>query len=67
MPEATPLTVPPVPTVATEVLLLVHEPPDVASVRLVVPPAHTAVVPVIDDGAALTVTVTETLQPVESW
>jgi hypothetical protein len=45
------------PTEATAVLLLAHPPPDVASVRLVVLPAHTDVVPVIDEGSAFTVTV----------
>jgi hypothetical protein len=36
-----------VPTVATEVLLLVHVPPNVVFSRLIVEPAHTLVGPVI--------------------
>lgn len=35
-----PVTVPSVPTVATEVLVLLHEPPVVASVSAIVEPAH---------------------------
>ena len=46
-----------VPTVATDPLLLVQVPPEVASVRLVVKPAHTVAVPVTDAGTGLIVTV----------
>jgi len=40
-PEFTPVTTPPVLTVATPVALLAHVPPEVASVRVVVDPTHT--------------------------
>ena len=64
VPPATPVTTPvPETTVATAVLLLVHEPPP-ASVSAVVNPGHTFVVPVIDDGNGLTVTVVFVVQPV---
>jgi hypothetical protein len=44
--------------VATEVVVLLHEPPAVAFARVVVPLAHIAVLPVIGatTGSALTVT-----------
>ena len=48
------------------VLLLLHEPPPVASVKFVVSPAHTVPVPVMADGNALTVIVVITLQPVDN-
>ena len=47
VPPATPVTIPEVPTVAADVLLLLHAPPTVASLNAVVPPAHTASVPVM--------------------
>jgi hypothetical protein len=50
VPGATPLTTPPVPTVAMLVLLLLHVPPAEASVRLVVKPTHTLDEPVIAAG-----------------
>ena len=66
MPEVTPNTVPvDIPTVATDVLLLVHEPPP-ASVRAVVELTHTEAVPVIAAGDVLTVTVIRALQPVDN-
>lgn len=43
-------------TVATEVLLLLHVPPAVASLSCVVPPKHTLDAPVMGD-SAFTVTV----------
>ena len=47
VPTVLPVTTPvPVPTVALPLLLL-HTPPDVASVKLVVPPVQTVGVPVI--------------------
>jgi hypothetical protein len=56
VPAATPVTTPfEVPTVAIEVLLLVHVPPP-ASVKLVVEPVQAEVVPVIEPGNGLTVT-----------
>ena len=50
------------PTVATEVLLLLHTPPLVASLSAVVNPTQTAAVPVIGTGVGLTVTVVPTAQ-----
>ena len=56
MPTAMPLTTPvPEPTVATAVLLLLHEPPGVPSIREVVKPTHTVDNPVIAIGAGFTV------------
>jgi hypothetical protein len=51
VPVATPVTTPvPEPTVATDVLLLLHVPPEVASLNVLVePPAHTLAVPDIGD------------------
>jgi hypothetical protein len=46
-----------VPTVATEILLLLHVPPVVASLRTVVPPMQTEVLPVTAEGAVMTVSV----------
>jgi hypothetical protein len=58
VPGATPVTTPvPALTVATDVLLLVHETAvAVALLRFVVEPGHMASVPVIADGDAFTVT-----------
>jgi hypothetical protein len=56
VPAATPLTVPdPEPTVACAVLLLLQVPPAVPSLKVVVKPTHTLVVPVIAAGTGLTV------------
>ena len=56
VPAATPVTMPEEePMVATEVLLLVHVPPLVASVSVVVWPVHTLVVPAIAAGVGFTV------------
>ena len=58
-PTATPLTKPPLPTEATDVLLLLHVPPLVASLNKLVLPLQTDVVPAIAGGVAgsgLTVT-----------
>jgi hypothetical protein len=65
VPDVTPVTVPPEVTVATDVLLLVHAPPVVASVSVVVPPVHNPSVPVIADVAGLTVKTTVERQPVD--
>jgi hypothetical protein len=62
-PTATPEAVP---IVAIPILLLLHFPPPVISLKEVALPAHTAVMPVIAAGAGLTVIVLVTLQPVES-
>jgi len=45
-----PVTVPDVPIVATPVAELLHVPPDVTSLKVVLKPWHTAVVPVITAG-----------------
>ena len=44
-PAATPVTVPPELTTATDELLVLHVPPDVASVSTIVAPAHTVDAP----------------------
>ncbi len=62
-PVAIPVAIPDVPIVATPVLLLAHVPPPVVEDRLVVDPAHKAVVPVIAAGIALTVTDVVVLHP----
>ena len=67
MPYDTPVTTPvDEPIVAMPVLPLVHVPPLVASLMLVVKPAHTVAVPVMDEGSGLTVTTTVEIQPVVS-
>jgi hypothetical protein len=59
VPAATPLTTPVLPTVAMPVALLLHVPPVVALLSVVVLPAVTVAVPVIvpADGKGFTVTV----------
>ena len=52
-PETKPLAL----TEATAALLLLHVPPGVAQLSVVVAPAQMSVVPVIDDGAELITTV----------
>ncbi len=47
VPAATPVATPDAFTVATDALLLVHEPPDTVSDNVVVEPAQTVVVPVM--------------------
>ena len=57
-PAATPVTTPPA-TAATEAFDEVQVPPEAASVNVVIEPAHTAAVPVMDagaEGAVFTVT-----------
>ena len=67
MPAAIPLTTPvPEPTVASDVLLLLHVPPVVASLKVVVEPIHTLATPVIDAGFGLTVTPNTAVQPAGS-
>ena len=66
VPDATPVITPvEEPMVAIVVTPLVHVPPPVASLRVVVKPAQTVAIPVIDDGNGLTVTITVAKQPVE--
>jgi hypothetical protein len=57
LPADTPVTTPPLVTVATAVLLLVQLPPVVASARVVVEPVHTVDAPVMvaTPGVAFTV------------
>lgn len=55
-PGDTPVTIPADVTVATDVLLLLHVPPVVASLSRVVRPTHIDVTPVIDAGGIFTVT-----------
>ena len=50
-------------TVATPGALLVHVPPEVASLKVVVSPTQTAAVPVIAAGNGLTVTIVVAIQP----
>ena len=67
MPFATPVTTPDdVPTVARDVLLLVHVPPVLALVNVAVvgpPPPHIAAAPVMADGFGLTVNTPVIWQP----
>jgi hypothetical protein len=58
VPAATPVTTPVEPTVATEVLLLLHVPPVTVSLKVVVDEVQTVAVPVIEpaDEDAPTVT-----------
>lgn len=56
MPELTPVTNPVEVTVARVVLLLDHEPPGVASDRLMDVPTHKLLAPTIEDGTGLTET-----------
>ena len=62
MPADTPVTIPEEPTVALEVLLLVHPAP-VELVSVVVPPTHTFIVPVIAGGDDRTETAAVAVQP----
>jgi hypothetical protein len=63
VPGISPLTIPAV-TVATDVLLLLHVPPDVGSVSDVDIPIQVLGVPEIDDGNGLTVNVVSAVHPV---
>jgi len=65
LPETTPVTTPEEFTVAVPVLLLLHVPPVVVSPKAVVAPWHTFVMPVIDAGTGLTVTMVVRVQPDE--
>ena len=65
VPAATPVTIPVVPPiVATNVLPLVHAPPEVPSESEVVAPTHAPGVPAIDAGTGFTVTVFDVVQPI---
>jgi len=63
VPAAPPEIKPVAPTVAIPVALLLHVPPLMASVNVVVAPAHTAVTPVMINGDELTATILVTVQP----
>ena len=63
-PETTPVVAP---IVATLVFPLAHVPPPDASLKAVVAPAHSMVVPVIPEGKALTVTVATALSITGCW
>ena len=66
VPADTPVRVPVVPPetmVATPVLTLLHVPPLVPSLSIVVEPWHTLAVPVIAAGNGFTVTVTDRVHP----
>jgi hypothetical protein len=60
-----PVTKPPVPIVATVVLLLAHEPPLVPSRRVIDDPAHIEEEPVIETGEEWTVRVVVIRHPVD--
>jgi len=59
VPPDAPVTNPPASTDATAGFILDHDPPGVISLRSVVRPSHTVVVPVIAAGSGLTVIVAE--------
>ena len=62
-PGNTPVTIPLAePTVAALILLLAHTPPEVASLKVMADPAHTADGPDIAKGNALTVIVVVAIQ-----
>ena len=63
VPEVTPVTIPvDEPTVATPVALLVHDPPPVLLVNVIVEPGHTVPGPTIGPAADMTLTVVVTRQ-----
>ena len=65
VPADTPVTTPVVmPTVAVERELLVHVPPAIISVSVIVEPTQTSLLPIMAGGNAYTVTVTVAAQPV---
>ena len=64
VPVDTLVTTPRLLTVATEVLVLLHTPPGVASVRAIESPVQTVVAPVIAAGDWFTVILVVAMQPV---
>ena len=64
VPVAKPVTTPPVPTVASVLLLLLHVPPVVVLPNVVVNPAQTVGVPVIPEGNVFIVTGSVVKHPV---
>jgi hypothetical protein len=68
VPEVIVVTVPEVlPIVPTAALLLLHVPPEVASLKVLTSPRHRIVVPVIEAGAVFTVTTMVEMQPELMW
>ena len=63
VPGDTPFMIPVVPMVATDILLLLHVPPAVASASVMVWPAHTTVGPAMGSGVGFTATTVVALQP----
>ena len=63
VPDATPVTSPPDVTDAIPGALVLHVPPEVASVKVVLLPAHTTGLPAIAAGDAVTVISLVTVQP----
>lgn len=64
LPVTIPVAIPvPAPIVAIAVLELVHVPPTVASLNVIVCPGHMAVTPKIPGGAAFTVITVVVAQP----
>jgi hypothetical protein len=66
VPAVTPVITPAVLMVATDGVLLLHVPPVVVLLTVVVSPAHTCSVPVMAAGSGFTVTVAVRIQPVPS-
>jgi hypothetical protein len=64
VPDEMPVMVPSVPAVATDVLLLLHVPPDVVLLSVMLAPVHTADGPVILAGSEFTVTTCVAKHPV---
>jgi hypothetical protein len=63
MPADIPVAIPVVPIVVTAVLLLVQVPPDGVLLNVLVPDSQKLGTPVIEVGAAITVTTVVTLHP----
>jgi hypothetical protein len=61
VPAPIPPTMPEVPTVPTAVLLLLHTPPEEASLNVIVAPAQRENVPIITAGIGYTVTIIDTV------
>jgi len=67
VPFATPVTTPVVePTVANEVLVLLHVPPRDVELKVIVAPTHTVDRPAMAAGNGLTVTMADVIQPVDN-
>lgn len=63
VPGVIPVTTPPVPTLATAPLLLLHTPPAVASVSVMLDPAVTDVAPTMSAGVKFIVAVEVAVKP----